>query len=138
LPLIAAGPRVVIADDHGPLRRLCRRILEEDGFVVVGEAVDGEQAVEITGRLHPDVLVLDLRMPRMDGWSALPIIASRCPATMILVWSATLERDEEPRLQAAGAYAWRSKDDLTRLGEQILAEFTRFKTNRGTFGQVQP
>ena len=60
--------RIVLADDHKILREGIRRLLEDNnGFRIVGEADNGLQALEIVGKLHPDVLITDLRMPAMDG-----------------------------------------------------------------------
>ena len=67
--MTAADPiRVVIADDHAIFRSGLRRLLEDEpGFSVVGEAADGEEAVEAVRRLAPDVLLLDLSMPGVSG-----------------------------------------------------------------------
>ncbi len=60
--------KIVIADDHKIVREGVRRLLEEDcGFHVLGEAADGQEALEMVGSMRPDVLVTDLRMPKLDG-----------------------------------------------------------------------
>jgi DNA-binding NarL/FixJ family response regulator len=61
-------PTVVIADDHPSFRASARAILESDGFQVVGEAVDGADAIASTRALEPDVLLLDVQLPDMDGF----------------------------------------------------------------------
>ena len=64
--------RVLIADDHEVVRDGLRMILEaEESFDVVGEAADGVEAVELTGQLRPQVVLMDLRMPRMNGLEAI-------------------------------------------------------------------
>ena len=84
-----SGPiSVVVCDDVPELRMLARAALEEAGqMVVVAEAADGEQAVEEIGRHQPDVAVLDLSMPKMDGLEAIPLIHAVSPATQIVVFS---------------------------------------------------
>ena len=64
--------RVLIADDHEVVRDGLRMVLEsEEGFEVVAEAADGLEAVELAGEFHPQVVLMDLRMPRMDGLEAI-------------------------------------------------------------------
>ena len=77
---------VLLADDQPLLRRGFRMILEaEGGIEVVGEAEDGEQAVELTHRLHPDVVLMDIRMPRMDGIEATRSITASGSRSRVLV-----------------------------------------------------
>src|SRR5262245_11789739 len=79
---------IVLADDHPVVRRGMRALLEgEPDFAVVGEAADGLQALRLAERLRPDVLVLDLMMPGLNGLDALPALARRCPRTRVLVLS---------------------------------------------------
>jgi two-component system, chemotaxis family, chemotaxis protein CheY len=79
---------VVVCDDVPELRRLLREVLEEDeGMHVVGEAADGRQAVEVIERLQPDVVILDLSMPELDGLEAIPLIHQVAPAAEICIFS---------------------------------------------------
>ena len=79
---------VVVCDDVPELRKLARIVLEEGGdMVVVAEAADGRAAVEMIERHQPDVAVLDLSMPEMDGLEAIPLIHQVSPATEIVVFS---------------------------------------------------
>jgi DNA-binding NarL/FixJ family response regulator len=79
---------VVVCDDVPELRRLARLVLEEDGeMVVVGEASDGREAIEVIESHQPDVAVLDLSMPHMDGLEAIPLIHEVSPPTRIVVFS---------------------------------------------------
>ncbi len=83
-----AAIRVLIADDHTLVREGLGRLLRDiPGFEVVGEAVDGRQAVDLAGELHPDVLLLDLSMPGLHGLEALRQIHRRVPKTRVLILS---------------------------------------------------
>jgi DNA-binding NarL/FixJ family response regulator len=86
---LAAEPaRVVHVDDADDLRALIKRVLDrEDDFTVVGEAADGRAGVEVAHTSMPDVVLLDIAMPVMDGLQALPQIRKKCPATVVVVLS---------------------------------------------------
>lgn len=103
--------RILIADDHEVVRDGLRLILEaEDGFVVVGQAGDGEQAVEMAGKLLPDVVLMDLRMPGMDGIEALEHIQSLWPEISIVILTTYDENDLMQRGLRAGALGYLLKD----------------------------
>ena len=79
---------VVVCDDVPELRRLLREVLEQDGEMqVVGEAEDGREAIEVIERLQPDVVVLDLSMPQLDGLEAIPLIHQVAPKAEICIFS---------------------------------------------------
>jgi len=81
--------RVLLVDDLPDIRLVMRLLLEADGRAeIVGEAADGTEAVRLASELHPDVVVLDLRMPGMDGVSALPLIRDASPGTVVVALSA--------------------------------------------------
>ncbi len=80
--------KVVLADDDPDLRGLVELMLKADGrFRVVGQAGDGAAAVRLAESEHPDVVVLDLQMPLMDGLTALPLLRERLPDARIVVLS---------------------------------------------------
>lgn len=84
-----SGPiTVVVCDDVPELRDLARAVLEETGdMTVVGEAGTGTEAIDVIKRHQPDVVVLDLSMPEMDGLEAIPLIHAAAPKTEIVVFS---------------------------------------------------
>jgi two-component system nitrate/nitrite response regulator NarL len=94
----ARSIRVVIADDHPIFRDGLKLLLEEaEGFEVVGEAGDGEEAVRLARELKPDILLLDLAMPRADGLEALKELSSTSEPPLVLVL--TVEIDDAQRLE---------------------------------------
>ena len=106
----AAKPlRVVIVDDTPDLRDLLRMALESGGFDVVAEAGDGAEAIEVA-RVHlPDVILLDLAMPVMDGLEALPTLRELCPDAKIVVLSGFGAAQMTRRAMAAGADGYLQK-----------------------------
>lgn len=86
--------RVLLVDDQELIRLGFRLVLESDAAIdVVGEAADGQEAVDAAARLHPDVVVMDVRMPRMDGIAATERIVAAAPDTRVLVVT-TFDLDE--------------------------------------------
>ena len=96
--------RILIADDHLVVRMgLSALISLEPGMAVVGEAEDGESALEFVRRHHPDVVVMDIMMPGMDGAAATARIAAEFPETRILVLTTFSASDEVVKALEAGA-----------------------------------
>src|SRR5437764_12622524 len=111
----ASKVRVLLADDLADIRLVMRLLLEADGRVeIVGEATDGAEAVRLAGELHPDAIVLDLRMPGMDGVTALPLIRDAAPGTVVVALSALPVGPMTDRVVDLGATYVR-KPDLRRV-----------------------
>ncbi|HEX4812465.1 MAG TPA: response regulator [Nonomuraea sp.] len=97
--------RVVIAEDEALIRLDLKEMLQEDGYIVVGEAADGEQAIQLAADLRPDLVILDVKMPVLDGISAAErIVADRIAPCLIL--TAFSQRDLVERARDAGAMAY--------------------------------
>jgi CheY-like chemotaxis protein len=107
----ATGPiRVVVCDDAPAMRALVRHTLEIDGDVeVVGEAGDGEAVVALVADLRPDVVLLDLSMPKVDGLEALPRILEAAPWAGVVVLSGRDEAAAAPQALALGAERFMAK-----------------------------
>ena len=103
--------RVLVADDHAVVRRGLRTFLElQDEIEVVGEAEDGEQALAEAERLDPDVILLDLVMPRVDGIAALHGLRERSPRSRVIVLTTFLDDDKLLPAVRAGAAGYLLKD----------------------------
>ena len=122
--------RVVIAEDEAIIRLDLKETLEEEGYEVVGETGRGDEAVELVRRLEPDVAILDIKMPGLDGLSAAREIAGERLAA-VLILTAFSQRDLIERARDAGALAYLvkpfQKADLFPAIEVALGRFQELK-----------
>ena len=123
---MAAPTRVLIAEDEALIRLDLREMLEEEGYDVCGEAGDGASAVQQAGDLRPDLVILDVKMPVLDGISAAEqIVAARIAPVVIL--TAFSQRDLVERAREAGAMAYLvkpfQKKDLLPTIEMAVSRF---------------
>ena len=122
--------RVLIAEDEALIRLDLREMLQEEGFDVVGEAGDGEQAVALARELTPDLVICDVKMPKMDGIAAAAQItdARIAPVVMLTAFS---QRDLIERARDAGAMAYLvkpfQKRDLLPAIEMATSRFAELR-----------
>jgi DNA-binding NarL/FixJ family response regulator len=102
--------RVVIVDDHDLFRRGLRELLEEQGIRVVGEAADGVEGMQLATHALPDVVVMDLNMPRLSGVEATRRLAAAAPTVRVLVLTISADDDDVLDAIEAGASGYLLKD----------------------------
>lgn len=117
----------MLVDDEPDVVYILQQLLERDGFTIVATAADGVQGIEVTRKTQPDVVVLDLAMPTLDGEAALPTLVLEAPTTMVVVLSAHLTSDRVRHLCTRGAFAIYSKDDLGALPAALANDLARFR-----------
>jgi two-component system, response regulator PdtaR len=122
--------RVVIAEDEALIRMDLAEMLAEDGYDVVGQAGDGEKAVALARDLRPDLVVLDVKMPKLDGITAAQRIAEERIAPVVIL-TAFSQRDLVERARDAGAMAYLvkpfSKQDLMPAVEMAVSRFAELQ-----------
>ncbi len=107
--------RILIADDHEIIRRGLRNVLEQhEGWQICGEASNGRQAVEIAQKTLPNVVLLDLSMPEMNGLEATRAIKKALPSTEVLIFTVHETEDLVRDVLAAGARGYLLKADVSR------------------------
>ncbi len=122
--------RIVVAEDEAIIRVDLAEMLTEAGYEVVGEAADGEQAVDLATRLRPDLVIMDVKMPILDGISAAERIGAEriCPVVMLTAFSQT---ELVERARDAGVMAYVVKPftaaDITPAVEVALSRWTEVK-----------
>jgi DNA-binding NarL/FixJ family response regulator len=105
--------RVLLVDDHTMLREGLRRSLEAEGLNVIGEASDGEEAVRLCEELQPDVVLMDVSMPILDGVEATKLVKERVPSTAVVILTMHADHDVIVRAVRAGAAGYLVKDCTT-------------------------
>jgi two-component system, response regulator PdtaR len=101
----AAGLKVLVVEDEALIRMDLAEMLTEEGYVVAGEAGDGEQALELARRLHPDLVIMDIKMPKMDGITAATSIVEERIAPVVML-TAFSQRELIEQARDAGAMAY--------------------------------
>ena len=117
-----------MADDSGPVRQMLHRLLAGlKGLELVGEARDGCQALEAISRLQPDVMILDIRMPGMNGLEVLKALQSQGTACRVIVFSQLGEEVYRKKCDGLGAHAFFDKvadfDDFQQALKRLPADF---------------
>jgi CheY-like chemotaxis protein len=106
-------PTVVIVDDHAEFRESASALLEAEGFVVIGAAADGDEAIAAVERLRPQVVLLDIQLPDMDGFAVAERLAARPDPPRIVLISSREAATYGPRLEAAAAQGFIPKRELS-------------------------
>lgn len=117
--------RVLIVDDAMFMRTLLKRILEDKGFNVVGEAENGLEAVKLYSVLKPDIVTMDITMPEVDGIRAVELIKSEDPDANIVMVSAMGQQDMVTRALQAGAKDFISKPFVKEKALAVIEKHTR-------------
>lgn len=110
--------RVVLVDDFAAIRSMLRMRLEGNGCIVVGEAEDGHDAVRQVETLKPDLVIMDLEMPRMHGDEATREVLKRVPDVKVVGYTSSAQNASQ-RMLAAGAAAAFAKQDFAGLLEFV-------------------
>ena len=112
-------PSVLLVDDEPRLRAQLRAVLDDYEIEVVGEAATGREAVELAGRLRPQVVLMDLRMPELDGIAATRLLLASQPSTAVIILSAYDDPALRNEARQAGAHGYLVKG--CRVGELVEA-----------------
>jgi two-component system response regulator EvgA len=110
---------ILIIDDHGPFRAQARALLVADGFVVVGEAADGASGLVAARSLRPDLILLDVGLPDIEGFDVASELALDGPPSAVVLTSSREASEYGPRLAASSAIGFIPKDELS--GARIRA-----------------
>ncbi|MCX8052213.1 MAG: response regulator [Armatimonadetes bacterium] len=132
--------RVVIADDEPIIRMDLKTLLEEMGHEVVGEAADGQKALDMARSMRPDVVILDIKMPVMDGLDAAKIISEEKIAPVVLL-TAYSDKDLIERAKDAGVFGYLVKpfqeSDLLPAIEIAIARYLEMQELESTVGDLE-
>ncbi len=126
--------RVVIAEDEALIRMDLAEMLAEEGYEVVGQAADGQRAIELARELAPDLVILDVKMPVLDGIAAAEVIAGERIAPVVML-TAFSQRELVERARDAGAMAYLVKPfqqgDLVPAVEMAVSRFAELRQLEG-------
>jgi DNA-binding NarL/FixJ family response regulator len=107
------GKRVLVVDDHPSFRRFARVLLESEGFDVVGEAADGASAAALVAKVQPDLVLLDIQLPDMDGFTVAERLLAHDPQLPIVLVSSRDRSSYGPLIEQSGARGFLTKSDLS-------------------------
>lgn len=122
--------RVLIADDAGFVREILRMVCVSYGYEVVAEAQDGEEAVSLAIQHQPDVVIIDLVMPKLNGIAAAEAIKSSCPDTQLVAISTLDQSEMSEKAMHAGCVAYLKKPFSRREVGQVLSQIG-FESTKG-------
>jgi DNA-binding NarL/FixJ family response regulator len=124
--------RILLADDHAIVRRHVRNMLQAQDWEVCAEATNGREAVDLTAKERPDLVVLDLSMPGLNGMEAARLIHEQVPETEIIVLSMYEPYEVMAQMAGSGVRACVLKTDLEELVIAIRGTQTFSRTSRST------
>ena len=132
-----AGPRVLVAEDEALIRLDLVELLKGEGYQVIGQAGDGEEAVALAREAKPDLVVMDVKMPKMDGITAASIIAEERIAPVVML-TAFSQRELVDRAREAGAMAYVVKPfDASDVVPAIELAMARYAEIRAVEAEVE-
>ena len=123
----SAKPSVLLVDDEADLLYLLERLLQREGFDVVGTASDGEEAITMVASAQPDAVLLDLAMPTLDGQAAVPRLVLDAPTTMVAILSAHVTAEQARSLFDLGAFCVYDKAAVSTIATALRADLARFR-----------
>jgi DNA-binding NarL/FixJ family response regulator len=129
--------RVLIVDDHFLFAEMLAMALQlDDRYEVVGHAHDGREAVELAAWLRPDLVLMDVKMPVLDGLEATPRVLAASPRSKVVVVSSSDAPDDRERARRAGAVGFISKEvsagDLPRAVDSVVSSVVPLRRGRGS------
>ena len=133
------APRVIVAEDEAIIRMDLIEMLREAGYNVIGEAANGREAISLARHLKPDLAILDVKMPEIDGISAAELIVSEKLAAVLML-TAFSQRELVERARDAGAMAYLVKpfsiSDLTPAIEMALGRYAQIQVLEAEVGEL--
>ena len=133
------APRVIVAEDEAIIRMDLIEMLREAGYNVIGEAANGREAISLARHLKPDLAILDVKMPEIDGISAAEVIVSE-KLEAVLMLTAFSQRELVERARDAGAMAYLVKpfsiSDLTPAIEMALGRYAQIQALEAEVGEL--
>lgn len=119
------GIRVLVVDDTDHVRGMLVDMLDLDGFEVVGQASSGEEAIELAAQMNPEVVIMDYKMPGMDGLAAARTIRDNTPSQSIIIYTAYLDPQLEAEARAIGVAMTVGKVEGLNQLERHITELCR-------------
>jgi DNA-binding NarL/FixJ family response regulator len=116
---------ILIVDDHAGFRVQARAILEADGFTIAGEADDGASGLEAARSLRPDLVLLDIGLPDVEGFEIARVLAVDGPPPFVVLTSSREASEYGPRLTASRVLGFIAKEELSGAAIRALAEGPR-------------
>jgi DNA-binding NarL/FixJ family response regulator len=113
---------ILVVDDHGAYRATARALLEAEGYDVVGEAADGASAIAETERLRPEIVLLDVQLPDIDGFEVAARLTENKTRSQIVLISSRAADDFGSLVDESGARGFVSKDELSGAAIEALVE----------------